>query len=171
MDAIAGLAPKVLFWFFAILMLGSALIVVHGRNLVHSAFALLATFFSVAVFYAFLGADFLAGAQVLIYVGGILILLLFGVMLTNRIFDVNLRTETFQVGPAALVSAGVFALLVLLILKTPWPQASLVEEGPTTGKIGNLLVTTYLLPFEVASVLLLVALLGAAMLVRRRSDL
>lgn len=171
MEALEGLAPKILFWFFAILMLGSALVVVHGKNLVHSAFALLATFFSAAVFYAFLGADFLAGAQVLIYVGGILILLLFGVMLTNRVSDVNLRTETFQVGPAALVSAGVFALLVLLILKTPWPQASLVEEGPTTGKIGNLLVTTYLLPFEVASVLLLVALLGAAMLVRRRSDL
>jgi NADH-quinone oxidoreductase subunit J len=165
------LAPQILFWFFAILMLGSALVVVHGKNLVHSAFALLATFFSTAVFYAFLGADFLAGAQVLIYVGGILTLLLFGVMLTNRIFDVNLRTETFQVGPAALVSLGAFAMLTLLILKTPWRQASLVEEGPTTAKIGNLLVTTYLLPFEVASVLLLVALLGAAMLVRRRSDL
>ena len=165
------LAPQILFWFFAVLMLVSALIVVHGKNLVHSAFALLATFFSAAVFYAFLGADFLAGAQLLIYVGGILTLLLFGVMLTNRIFDVNLRTGTFQVGPAALVSVGVFSMLTLLILKTPWRQASLVEEGPTTGKIGNLLVTTYLLPFEVASVLLLVALLGAAMLVRRRSDL
>ncbi len=105
------LAPKILFWFFAALMLVSALIVVHGKNLVHSAFALLATFFSTAVFYALLGADFLAGAQVLIYVGGILTLLLFGVMLTNRIFDVNLRTETFQVVPAALVSVGVFAML------------------------------------------------------------
>jgi NADH-quinone oxidoreductase subunit J len=165
------LAPKILFWFFALLMLGSALIVVHGRNLVHSAFALLATFFSAAVFYAYLGADFLAGAQVLIYVGGILTLLLFGVMLTNRIFDVNLRTETFQVGPSALVAAAVFAVLTAVILKTPWRQLSLVEEGPTTEKIGSLLLTTYLLPFEIASVLLLVALLGAAMLVRRRSDL
>jgi NADH-quinone oxidoreductase subunit J len=164
-------APKFLFWFFTALMLGSALIVVHGRNLVHSAFALLLTFFSAGVFYAFLGADFLAGAQVLIYVGGILTLLLFGVMLTNRIFDVNLRTETFQVAPAALVSAAVFLTLTLLTLKTPWRQVSLLEEGPTTEKIGSLLVTTYLLPFEVISVLLLAALLGAAMLVRRRSDL
>lgn len=171
MDALEALDPQILFWFFAALMLGSALIVVHGRNLIHSGFALLATFFSTAAFYAFLGADFLAGAQVLIYVGGILILLLFGVMLTNRIFDVNLRTETFQVAPSALVSVGVFVMLTLLIIKTPWRQVSLVEEGPTTEKIGNLLVTTYLLPFEVASVLLLVALLGAAMLVRRRSDL
>jgi NADH:ubiquinone oxidoreductase subunit 6 (subunit J) len=62
-------------------------------------------------------------------------------------------------------------MLTLVILKTPWRQVSLLEEGPSTEKIGNLLVTTYLLPFEVASVLLLVALLGAAMLVRRRSDL
>jgi NADH-quinone oxidoreductase subunit J len=166
-----SLAYQVVFWFFAALMLGSALIVVHGRNLVHSAFALLATFFSTAVFYAYLGADFLAGAQVLIYVGGILILLLFGVMLTNRIYDVNLRTESFQVVPSALVSIGVFTMLTLVILKTPWRQVSLIEEGPTTEKIGSLLVTSYLLPFEVASVLLLVALLGAAMLVRRRTDL
>jgi NADH-quinone oxidoreductase subunit J len=165
------LAPQIVFWFFVALMLGSALIVVHGRNLVHSAFALLATFFSTAVLYAYLGADFLAGAQVLIYVGGILILLLFGVMLTNRIHDVNLRTETFQVFPSALVAAGIFALLTLVILKTPWRQAPLLEEGPTTGRIGDLLVTTYLLPFEIVSVLLLVALLGAAMLVRRRTDL
>jgi NADH-quinone oxidoreductase subunit J len=165
------LAPKILFWFFAALMLASALIVVHGRNLVHSAFALLATFFSAAAFYAMLGADFLAGAQVLIYVGGILTLLLFGVMLTNRIFDVNLRTETFQVVPGALVALGIFATLSLVILKTPWPQAALIEEGPTTARIGRLLVTDYVLPFEIASVLLLVALLGAAMLVRRRQDL
>lgn len=164
-------AAVVIFWFFAVLMLGSALIVVYGRNLVHSAFALLATFFSAAVFYVFLGADFLAGAQVLVYVGGILTLLLFGVMLTNRIYDLNLRTETFQTGPAALVAAGVFLMLTLVILKTPWKQASLIEEGPTTGRIGELLMTDYLLPFEVASVLLLVALLGAAMLVRRRTDL
>jgi NADH-quinone oxidoreductase subunit J len=164
------MAPKIIFWFFAALMIGSALVVVHGKNLVHSAFALLATFFSVAVFYALLGADFLAGAQVLIYVGGILTLILFGVMLTSRIFDLNLRTETFQIGPSALVSAGVFATLTLVIMKTPWREMSLVEEGPTTARIGQLLVTEYLLPFEIASVLLLVALLGAAMLVRRRLD-
>ncbi|MGH9321128.1 MAG: NADH-quinone oxidoreductase subunit J family protein [Vicinamibacteria bacterium] len=165
------LAPQIIFWFFTALMLGSAVLVVHGKNLVHSAFALLLTFFSAAVFYALLGADFLAGAQVLIYVGGILTLLVFGVMLTSRIFDVNLRTETFQVVPSALVSLGVFSMLTLVILKTPWRRMSLVEEGPTTEKIGSLLVTEYILPFEIASVLLLVALLGAAMLVRRRSDL
>lgn len=165
------LAPKIIFWLFAALMLGSALIVVQGKNLVRSAFALLATFFSAAVFYALLGADFLAGAQVLIYVGGILTLLVFGVMLTNRIYDLDLQTKTFQVVPGALVSLAVFVMLTTVILRTPWSRTPLVEEGPTTTLIGRALMTEYVLPFEVASVLLLVALLGAAMLVRRRSDL
>lgn len=167
-------ATTVIFWLFTALMVASALVVVHGKNLVHSAFALLATFFSAAVFYALLGADFLAGAQVLIYVGGILTLLLFGVMLTNRIYDLNLRTGTFQVGPAAAVSLGVFIILTLVAIKTPWRLATVAEEGfpaPTTELIGQALVTDYLLAFEVASVLLLVALLGAAMLVRKRVDL
>lgn len=163
--------PQVAFWFFAALMLGSAAVVVHGNNLVHSAFALLATFFSAAAFYALLGADFLAGAQVLIYVGGILTLLLFGVMLTNRIFGVELRTEAFQKVPGALTALAVFAVLVLVIRNTPWRTTPLIEEGPTTARIGEALMREYVLPFEVASVLLLVALLGAAMLVRRRSDL
>ena len=165
------LAPQIIFWVFAVLMLGSAVFVVHGKNLVRSAFALLATFFSVAVFYAMLGADFLAGAQVLIYVGGILTLILFGVMLTNRIYNLNLSTSTFQVVPGALVALTVFVLLTTVILRTPWSQTSIVSDGPTTATIGRSLMTEYVLPFEVASVLLLVALLGAAMLVRRRTDL
>jgi NADH-quinone oxidoreductase subunit J len=165
------IGPQLTFWVSAALMLVSAVIVVHGKNLVHSAFALLATFFSVAVFYALLGADFLAGAQVLIYVGGILTLLLFGVMLTNRIYGVELQTGAFQRVPGALAALGVFLVLVLVIRNTPWRSMPVVDTGPTTASIGEALVTTYVLPFEVASVLLLVALLGAAMLVRRRTDL
>ena len=166
------LAPKIVFWVFAALMLGSALIVVAGKNLVRSAFALLATFFSVAAFYVMLGADFLAGAQVLVYVGGILTLILFGVMLTNRIYSLELNTPKFQVVPGALVSAAVFVILVTVIRMTPWKKASITEDGwNTTETIGRSLMNQYVLPFEVASVLLLIALLGAAMLVRRRTDL
>ena len=164
------LAPKVIFWFFSILMIGSAFVVVHGKNLVRSAFSLLATFFSVAAFYVMLGAEFLAGVQLLVYVGGILTLLLFGVMLTNRIYNLDLRSAAFQVVPGALVSGLVFLMLLAVIFQTPWQQAILVEET-TTSLIGRALMTEYVLPFEVASVLLLVALLGAAMLVRRRTDL
>lgn len=166
-----NLGPQIIFWLFTALMLGSALVVVHGENLVRSAFALLATFFSVAVFYAMLGADFLAGAQLLIYVGGILTLIVFGVMLTHRIYHLNLRTETFQRVPGALVSLAVFVTLVSVIQRTPWSRSPIIEDGPTTPVIGTALTTNYVLPFEIASVLLLVALLGAAMLVRRRTDL
>ena len=168
-----SLAAAVIFYAVAALVLASALYVVLGSNLVHAAFALVASFFGVAVFYAYLGADFLAGAQVLIYVGGVLTLLLFGVMLTHRIYDLNLRTGTVQVLPGALAAGLVFALLVWIIRSVEWggPGAAGIAAGaagPTSESIGRLLVGDYLLPFEIASVLLLIALMGAAMLVRRR---
>jgi NADH-quinone oxidoreductase subunit J len=166
------IAVPIIFYTFAALVIVSAGLVVYGKNLVHSAFALLATFFGVAGFYVLLGADFLAGAQILIYVGGILILLLFGVMLTHRIYDLSLKTETFQVVPGAAVALVVFATLVALIYRTPWRSAGIiVEEATTTRFIGRAFMTTYILPFEAASILLLLALIGAAMLVRGRTDL
>ena len=161
-------APAVIFYAVAAMVLGSALYVVLGSNLVHSAFALVAAFFGVAIFYVYLGADFLAGAQVLIYVGGILTLLLFGVMLTNRIYDLNLRTGAVQVAPGALAAGAVFALLVWIVGSVDWAALDAGEPGPTSESLGRLLVGEYLLPFEIASVLLLIALMGAAMLVRRR---
>ncbi len=163
------LAAQVIFYGTCLLTIGSALYVVLGRNLVHSAFALVAAFFGVAVFYVFLGADFLAGAQVLIYVGGILTLLLFGVMLTNRIYDLNIRTGAVQVVPGAIAAGLVFAVLVWIIRAVDWGALDTGDPGPTSEGIGRLLVGDYLLPFEIASVLLLIALMGAAMLVRRRS--
>ena len=165
-----SMASAAIFYGVAAVVLGSALYVVVGRNLVHSAFALVAAFFGVAVFYVYLGADFLAGAQVLIYVGGILTLLLFGVMLTNRIYNLNLRSGAIQVVPGALSAGLVFALLVWIIQSVDWGAMDAGDPGPTSEAIGRLLVGDYLLPFEIASVLLLIALMGAAMLVRRRGS-
>jgi NADH-quinone oxidoreductase subunit J len=168
----ASLAVQIVFYTFAALIVLSAALVVYGKNLVYSGFALLATFFGVAVFYVLLGADFLAGAQLLIYVGGILVLLLFGVMLTHRVYDMDLKTATFQVVPGAAVASAVFVILVAFIYRTPWASAGIViEEANTTEFIGRLFMTQYILPFEAASILLLVALIGAAMLVRGRTDL
>ena len=168
----AELATQVVFYAFAVLVVGSAALVVLGRSLIHSAFALLATFFGVSVFYVLLGADFLAGAQVLIYVGGILILLLFGVMLTNRVYGMSLQTATIQFWPGLAVAASVFLTITYVIYNTPWRSSGFGGfEGPTTASIGELFMTKYILPFEAASVLLLIALIGAAMMVRRRSDL
>jgi NADH-quinone oxidoreductase subunit J len=163
-----SMAAAAIFYGVAALVLGSALYVVLGKNLVHSAFALVAAFFGIAVFYVYLGADFLAGAQVLIYVGGILTLLLFGVMLTNRIYNLNISSGTIQVVPGALSAGLVFALLVWIINSVDWGAMNSGDLGPTSESIGRLLVGDYLLPFEIASVLLLIALMGAAMLVRRR---
>jgi NADH-quinone oxidoreductase subunit J len=161
----------VIFVIVALITVGSAAVVVLSRSLIYSAFSLLFTFFGVAIIYIFLGADFLAATQVLIYVGGILVLLLFGVMLTHRLYNLNLKTETFQVVPGMLIAFAVFVSLSLAATNTRWKLVTDKQVQPTTDTIGELFMTDYLLPFEMASILLLVALIGAAMLVRRRSDL
>jgi NADH-quinone oxidoreductase subunit J len=159
----------VVFWIFAALTVASAAVVVLSRTLIYSAFALLVTFFGVAGLYVLLGADFLAATQLLIYVGGILVLLLFGVMLTHKIYDLHLRSETTQLLSGLIVAAGLFVILTALALKAEWPGVERAP-APTTSGIGRLFLSDYLLPFEAASVLLLVALMGAAMIVRRRRD-
>ncbi len=162
-------AEAAVFWAFAIVTVGSAAVVVLSRTLIYSAFALLFTFFGVAGLYVLLGADFLAATQLLIYVGGILVLLLFGVMLTHKIYDLDLKTETTQFASGLIVAAGLFVILAAIGLRTQWMSVPRTP-APTTAEIGRLFLGQYLLPFEAASVLLLVALLGAAMIVRRRRD-
>lgn len=161
---------QIIFYMFAAMTIISAAVVVFARNLIRSAFALLFTFFGVAGLYAFLGADFLAATQMVIYVGGILVLLLFGVMLTHKLYDLNLRSETYQFFPALLVAAGVFILLATVLLRARWHDSMQSSPVPTTEAIGRLLMNDYILPFEFASILLLIALIGAAKIVRRRSE-
>lgn len=158
------------FYLFAFLTVGSAAVVVFANRLIYAVFALLFTFFGVAGLYVFLQADFLAGAQVLIYVGGILILLLFGVMLTNRIYDLRLLAERVQFVPSVIVVGAGFALLVAVIVNTSWRLAAAQPPEYTAVEIGRALMTTYVLPFEVAGMLLLAALLGASMLASREED-
>ena len=158
----------IIFYFFAVVTLGSASIVVFSQNIVRAAFALLFAFFGVAGIYIFLLADFIAITQLLIYVGGIMVLILFGVMLTSHQINVDAKTGTIQTLPAILIAAGVGFGLVWVFWITDWktnPVLPVVET--TAAKIGELLLTAYLLPFEVASVVLLVALIGAAMIARR----
>lgn len=158
------------FFVFAFITLASAFIVVFSRNIVYSAFSLLFTFFGVAGLYVLLQADFLAVTQILIYVGGILVLLLFGVMLTSKVVNVELKTGTLHTIPALLlvaVVAGTLSGLFYTSWKGETPAASSLNT--TTPALGQLLMTTYLLPFEIASVILLVALIGAAMFARKKS--
>ena len=160
----------VVFWLLAALTVSSAAIVVLARSLIYSAFALLFAFMGVAGIYFSLGADFLAATQLLIYVGGILILLLFGVMLTHKLYDLDLKSEREQFLPSLIVAAGIFALLTVTALRTQWAVGPGRAPAPTTADIGRLFLSDYVLPFEAASILLLVALMGAALIVRRKKD-
>jgi NADH-quinone oxidoreductase subunit J len=156
------------FYFFAAVTISSAAVVVFSKNIIYSAFSLLFTFFGVAGIYVLLSADFIAVAQILIYVGGILVLLLFGVMLTNKVVSVDMKAGTMQTLPASLLIAATAGALCGVFYITDWRIVQGVAAPPTTiNGLGELFMTTYSLPFEVASIVLLVALVGAALIARR----
>ena len=157
---------EITFWFIAGLTIISAVMVVYSKKLLNSAIALLFTLFGVAGLYIFLWADFLAAVQVVVYIGGILILIILGIMLTNRITTVHISHSSFQRGYGGMVVVGLMGFLGWMIVRTPWLQKQALEPEQTVATIGRLLLTDYLMPFEVTSVLLLGALIGAATLSR-----
>jgi NADH-quinone oxidoreductase subunit J len=156
------------FYFLVAIIVISCSIVVFARNIVHSVFSLFFTLLGVAGMYALLGADFLAVTQVIVYVGGILALLLFGILLTSRtrlVLGLPTRRKTILTSAVGLV---VFGILMLVVLKTAWvTQAAGEPLEPTIDRLGQLLLGRYLFPFEFASLTLLAALVGAGFLVRR----
>jgi NADH-quinone oxidoreductase subunit J len=155
------------FYLIALITVGSACMVAFSRNIIYSAFSLLGTFMGVAGLYIFLGADFVAAVQLLIYVGGILVLILFAVMLTHRITDVEITNRSAGRIPALIV-VGVFVyLLIQTVKETPWVKAKEVNYAATTAKIGDAFLYDYLLPFELASLVLLAAMIGAVVLSRK----
>lgn len=157
---------NLIFWFIALMTIISASIVVLSNNLIYSAVSLLFTLLGIAGLYVFLWADFIAITQILIYVGGILVLIIFGIMLTHRITDVTLSQSSNQQMLGGGIILIIFLGLSYMMLNTPWFQDNAVEPQETINQIGYLLMIDYLLPFEVASILLLVALIGAALLSR-----
>ena len=134
---------------------------------VASPFSLLFTLFGIAGLYVFLWADFMTGIQLLVYVGGILTLIIFGIMLTNKISSARLSQTNMQQGIGSVVSLWLLIVLSLVISKTNWYSASSSEPANTVDKIGTLLMTKHLLAFEGISLLLLGALIGAAILARK----
>ena len=157
----------VIFYLVAAVTVVFAAVVAFSRNIVHSAFSLLGTFGGVAGIYVLLGADFVAAVQVLIYVGGILVLILFAVMLTHRIAEVQVTNRSVGRIPALIAAGILFLILVQAIQETRWVKAQETGYLPTTAQIGDLFLQDYLLPFELASVVLLVALIGAVILSRK----
>ena len=160
MTDVVFLVVSLLTVFFAILALES-------RELVYGAVALSLSFLGVAGLYVFLWADFIAVTQILIYVGGILVIIIFGIMLTHRITSVRLSHSSMQRGTGGAIVLVIFVGLTSMIFRAPWYRVAAVEPEETVRQIGRLLMIDYLLPFEVASVLLLAALMGAALLSRK----
>ncbi len=153
----------------AAMMLGTALGVVLLDNIVYSAFLLGAVFISISGLYILLNAGFVAAAQILVYVGAVNVLILFGIMLVNKRQDfVPVKNAWLGRAATATVCFGLFALLSTMVLSTPWAISSAAPAGDAAiVVIGKHFFSDYLLPFELASVLLLVALIGAIVLARR----
>lgn len=157
------------FGLLALMMIGAALGIVLFNNIVYSAFLLGGVFISIAGMYILLNADFVASAQILIYVGAVNVLILFAIMLVNKREDFKpIPRRWIRQGATALVCFGLFALLSAMVLATPWPKSTV--PAAATGsivKIAQHFFSDFLLPFELASVLLLMAMVGAIILARR----
>src|SRR5262245_38590945 len=167
MELLADLTPSGrLFGALATLTIVSALGVALARNILYSGFALMGTLVGVAGLYLFIGADFLGIAQMLIYVGGILVLILFAVLLTNRIGDVKITNQSVHIAAGAGGAVLLLLLLLKLVFETKWPQIE-AAAAPTTARIGDAFLREFLLPFELASLILLMALVGAMVIARR----
>lgn len=159
-----------IFYLFATLTIVSALMVVSSDNIVRSAFYLLATFFGVSGIYVLLGADFVAVTQIMVYIGGILILLLFGVMLTSNITNVEIKKGTAKILPAVVGIGILLGAVMSIMTRTKW-KLQLTEIPQTTSfELGKLLITDYVLIFELLGILLLIALIGAASMARREQE-
>jgi len=162
-DAFETLAFIVL----AAMLIGSALSVVFLRKIVHAALSLVASFAAVAGLYILLDAEFLAAVQVLIYVGGITILLLFAILLTSRIAGKGVRVLNEQKVVSGIVAVVLMVLLGLAATRGFEAPAELPKQPENTPRIGTLLMTTYALPFEAVSILLLAGMVGAIFLARK----
>lgn len=154
----------VVFYLFSILIVGCAAIMVFSKNIVHSAFALMFTLAGLAVFYVLLYAGFVAVTQLLVYVGGILVLILFGVMLTTRGYFEKVRTRTVNLLPSTVFASIVALLLIFVFLSTDWTLLPLEDGEASMPALGELLLTDFMLPFQVAGMLLLLAIIGAVLM-------
>ncbi len=156
-----------IFYFLAAFTVLAAAIVVLGRNIVRAAVALIFTFCGMAALYVLLDAEFLAAVQVLIYVGGITILLLFAIMLTSRISSATAQVINDQVPMSAIAAAGLLAGLIYAGTHGIAAFSGPPQLPETAPFLGRALLTTYALPFEVVSVLLLAGMVGAIILARK----
>jgi NADH-quinone oxidoreductase subunit J len=159
------------FYFLAVMAVVSAIAVITRRNPVHAALSLIVTLLSLAGFYLMLYAPFVAGVQIVLYAGGIMVLFLFVIMLVN--LEQNIREYQFNrqwfVGTVAALALGALLLFVYQRGSDIFPRTlAAMPEAQNTQQIGAMLYTTYMFPFEIASLLLLVAIVGAVVMAKKR---
>jgi NAD(P)H-quinone oxidoreductase subunit 6 len=156
-----------LFYLLAAVTVTGAAGVALSRNILYSAIGLLAALLGAGSLYVLLSADFVAVAQLLIYIGGVLVLILFAVMLTNRITEVEVSNSSFGLFGGFLLFVAIVPVLLAVAVLTPWQAKLAGPLAPTTQLIGNGFLTKWLLPFEVASLVLLATLIGAVVIARK----
>jgi NADH-quinone oxidoreductase subunit J len=162
------LYQQIAFWVFAVVMSVSAIRVVTARNVIHAALYLVITLLSAGMLYVFLLAEFVAWVQVLVYVGAVVVLMLFGLMLTRAPIGKG-NFDNDQRLLAAIVAGALFGVTSWVMVDAfEGRKINLDVERPTTsGEIGEVIFTDFVLPFEVVSILLLAALVGAIVIARR----
>ena len=161
-----------IFYVFALIVIISGGVVVFSKNIMYAAFSLLFTFFGVAGLFILLNADFVGLAQIMVYVGGILILIIFGVMLTTRVTGVDIKSGVsgkFQMTLTAIISIFIAVFLIIMFLNGNWIIKDSPVNSTTINLIGNLLMTKYLLHFEISAILLLIAFIGAALIAKQKN--
>ena len=166
-DPFATFVGTLAFWITAIATIAAAyMMVARIKNLIRAALALTTVLGGVALMYALLGADFLAVAQLVVYVGAIMVLIIFAIFMTPGQIDVPGLVGTGQRLGAMAVAIGVGAISVWVVIITPWKVRDSLLDIPTAESLGGLMLTRYVLPFEIASLLLTVALIGAIVIAR-----
>ncbi len=164
----------IFFYYLFVMILLSAVMIVTRKHIVHAVLYMLLLFFHIAGLYVLLEAEFIAAVQLIVYAGAILVLYLFVIMLVNIKQLKTLREQLFGHLPFALVSAGALCigivgiLLQATVLKEPVSDAQAMIQGSNPEVLGQILYTQYLFPFEVASLILLVALVGAVFIASRK---
>jgi NADH-quinone oxidoreductase subunit J len=163
----------VAFYALAFMLVGASIMAVSVRNIFHAAIYLILALFAVAGLFILLHAEFLAAVQVLVYVGAVAVLVIFAVMLTTRLTDIRVRAQNEQVGVGIVVSGMLFVAMIVAIWSTTWPQLDAPMATDNVRALGRLLMTRFVLPFEIVSVLLLAAMIGAIVIAakeKRKED-
>ncbi len=166
---------NILFYILSAIILASALLILIGKNVIHSVYLLVLALIAIAGIYVISNAEFIAVTQIIIYAGGILILLVFGIMLTNRVSGGKILTASSNQVMGILLGITFFILLLSAVLQVHFPLSNVSGTNGLTDNtriqgIGILLMTEYILPFETAGILLLMALIGASFLAGKKFE-